>query len=181
MEDYLTAIKNKKNINENHDTAVDSEKLKEYQNYVTLIHKSFDILKEREFNLIEALKNCKDEKDPNHLYFHYDKDTSTEPANDTVDTYDQSTVEPPNYPEEASKESDKDDKIFGSNYKEDKIFGSSDKDDKIFPSADRAVQKLRTENEESVDQADNFDKVTQDEASLGDEELPKLITSAVTG
>ena len=117
------------------------------------------------------MKNCKGEKDANHLYFHYNKETSTEPANDTVDTYDPSTVEPPNYPEEASKESEIDDKIFG----------SSDKEDKIFPSADRAVQKLRTENEESVDQADAFDTIGNNEASLGDDEIPKLITSAVTG
>ena len=159
MEDYLTTIKNK--YNKDHETAVDSEKMKEYQNYVTLIHKSFDILKEREFNLIESLKNCKEEKDDNHLYFHYDKETSTEAINNTLDTYEPSKVEPTNFPEQE--------------------YGPSDKDDKIFPSADRAMQKLRTKDEEFIDQADALDTVTKNEASLGDEDIPTLITSAVTG
>ena len=73
MNDYLTVMKTLK-IKK---TSEDDQKLKVYQHYVDIIHKSFDLFKEQESILISALLKCKDKTAVHHLrviqpnFWHY--------------------------------------------------------------------------------------------------------------
>ena len=72
MKDYLRVIKTLKQ-NETSD-----EKLKVYQHYVDIIHRSFELLRERETILISALRKCHDTGNIQHLHFHYPKAASNQ-------------------------------------------------------------------------------------------------------
>ena len=125
------------------ETSEEDQKMKEYQTYVEIIQRSFNILKERESMLIESLHSCKGKK-ADHLHFHYGSEVSNHSSTEKHNYAEDIPTDSTNYHSSTETQNDAEDSSDSTNYHEDTPddhgYGAGPK---VFPSSDRAMQQKR--------------------------------------